>query len=600
MSRGFLLFALLSAFFTPFAIAQVNLTYPSNVPDGVIYVDDNYFGISWELQVVNLITSGTPDTIPVPLQNYLKNVRARMSNPLRMRIGGNSMDNSYYVPAQVPMINGTVDNVNYTPITYGPMFLDTIVRLGDIIGGSQWDVGLGLVHVADGNNTVNLAVTAAQKLGGRLDAFLLGNEPDLYTTHGLRPGQANYTVQNYIDDYANLLGQIHSIPELVNVPMGGPTICCFWDLYTLLANGYLGAFRNYLKYLTIQHYPQNNCFDRPPTFDIGYYTNHANVVGLSTWNLQGVQLAQQSGLNVSMSEFNSVSCGGLPGVSNTFAALLWTIDYALQLASLGYTSAYIHTREPGVTYNLFDPPAANLDQNTPGWTTGAPYHSLLFVTEALHSDGAKGMAVVDVQAPSPTTAANSVAAYAIYPTPNPSIARMPPTRFVIINYAANGPLNFQFNQNNTGVNPTTGGIMSIGTVIVKQLTSSSLTTNANITWGGQVVDGGGNLQGTVANNAVNGCGSATGCTISVPGPGAVIVYLDSPDSSISNAPNTTGTNGANPDASETSTEEVPAASFDPGYLNGNKARHRFSGRLELGWTCTIWGLGTLAFLSSFW
>ncbi|KIO15591.1 glycoside hydrolase family 79 protein [Tulasnella calospora MUT 4182] len=177
------------------------------------------------------------------------------------------------------------------------------------------------------------------------------------------------------------------------------------------------------------------------------------------------------------------------------------------------------------------------------------------------------MAVVDLQAPSPTTAANSVAAYAIYPTPNPSIARMPPTRFVIINYAANGPLNFQFNQNNTGVNPTTGGIMSIGTVIVKQLTSSSLTTNANITWGGQVVDGGGNLQGTVANTAVNGCGSATGCTISVPGPGAVIVYLDSPDSSISNAPNTTGTNGANPDASETSTEVVPAASFDPGYLN---------------------------------
>ncbi|KAG8905052.1 hypothetical protein FRC01_008498, partial [Tulasnella sp. 417] len=431
--------------------------------------------------------------------------------------------------------------------------------LGDIIGGSQWDVGLGLVHVADGNNTVNLAVTAAQKLGNRLDAFLLGNEPDLYSSHGLRPGQANYTVQNYIDDYANILGQIHSIPELVNVPMGGPTICCSWDLYTLLANGYLGAFRPFLKYLTLQHYPQNNCFDRPLSFDIGYYTNHANVMGLATYNLQGVRLAQESGLNVSMSEFNSVSCGGYPGISNTFAALLWTIDYALQLASLGYTSAYIHTREPGVTYNLFDPPAANLDQNTPGWTTGAPYHSLLFISEALHTDGAKGMGVVDIQAPSPTTAANSVAAYAIYPTPLPSIARMPPTRFVIINYAANGPLTFQFNQNNTGVNPTTGGIMSIGTVTVKQLTAASLATNANITWAGQVVDGGGNLQGTVANTTVTGCGSATGCAIEVPGPGAVIVYLDGPDSTIASAPDT-GTNSAGPNASETSTEVVPAAS----------------------------------------
>ncbi|KAG8978308.1 hypothetical protein FRB90_008455, partial [Tulasnella sp. 427] len=419
MGRKHLLFTLLTIFVAPLTTttAQVTLTYPSNVPDGAIYVDDNYFGISWELQVVNLIMGNSPDAIPVPLQNYLKNIRGRMSNPLRMRIGGNSLDNSYYVPAQTSMINGTVDNVGYTPITYGPIFLDTIVRLGDIIGGAQWDVGLGLVHVAEGNNTASLALTTVQKLGNRLDSFLLGNEPDLYTTHNLRPGQANYTVQNYIDDYANLLGQIHSIPDLVNVPMAGPTICCFWDLYTLLSNGYLGAFRNYLKYLTIQHYPQNNCFNQTPSFDLGYYTNHANVVGLATWNIQGVQLAQQSKLNVSMSEFNSVSCGGYPGVSNTFGALLWTIDYALQLASLGYTSAYIHTREPGVTYNLFDPPAANLDQNTPGWTTGAPYHAMLFVTEALHSSG--GMAVVDVQAPSPTTAANSVAAYAIYPTPNP-------------------------------------------------------------------------------------------------------------------------------------------------------------------------------------
>ncbi|KAG9037171.1 hypothetical protein FS837_001498, partial [Tulasnella sp. UAMH 9824] len=356
-----------------------------------------------------------------------------------------------------------------------------------------------------------------------------------------------------IDDYANILGQIHSIPELVNAPMGGPTICCSWDLYTLLTNGYLGAFRAFLKYLTIQHYPQNNCFAQPPAFDIGYFTNHANVVGLSTYNLQGVRYAQQEGLNVSMSEFNSVACGGYPGVSNTFAALLWTIDYALQLASLGYTSAYIHTREPGVTYNLFDPPAANLDQNMPGWTTGAPYHSLLFVTDALHSEG-KGMAVVDLQAPSPENAANSVAAYAIYPTGDSSsgIARMPPTRFVIINYAANGPLNFQFNQNNTGVTPAIGGLMSIGKVNVKQLTADALPTNANITWAGQVVDGGGNLQGTPTNITVTGCGSSKGCTIEVPGPGAVVVYLDGPDSSIAGAPNTTG----DPNASQTSTEEV--------------------------------------------
>jgi hypothetical protein len=41
------------------------------------------------------------------------------------------MDNSYYVPSQTVMINGTVDNVNYNPIAFGerrsfPCFHDHI------------------------------------------------------------------------------------------------------------------------------------------------------------------------------------------------------------------------------------------------------------------------------------------------------------------------------------------------------------------------------------------------------------------------------------------------------------------------------------------
>lgn len=69
---------------------------------------------------------------------------------------------------------------------------------GNAIGGATWDVGLSLTHLADYNNTVQLALYAHNVLGNNLESFLLGNEPDLYLQQNKRPGQANYTLQNYV------------------------------------------------------------------------------------------------------------------------------------------------------------------------------------------------------------------------------------------------------------------------------------------------------------------------------------------------------------------------------------------------------------------
>jgi hypothetical protein len=45
-----------------------------------------------------LCTGGqTVDTIPNAVKNYLHNVNARFDKPLRIRIGGNSMDGSVFV-----------------------------------------------------------------------------------------------------------------------------------------------------------------------------------------------------------------------------------------------------------------------------------------------------------------------------------------------------------------------------------------------------------------------------------------------------------------------------------------------------------------------
>ena len=99
---------------------------------------------------------------------------------MRLRIGGNSMDSSTYVFNQPNMITiqGPVTNIHDIQVTYGPLMLDTLVRLGDEIGGAQWLVGLSLININNIDATVALAVNATNKLGDRLDAFLLGNVPD--------------------------------------------------------------------------------------------------------------------------------------------------------------------------------------------------------------------------------------------------------------------------------------------------------------------------------------------------------------------------------------------------------------------------------------
>ena len=59
--------------------------------------------------------------MPNAMKNYLSNIHARMSNPLRIRIGGNSMDGSQYVPSQMDMITLTDPDAYFNDVR--PIFL---------------------------------------------------------------------------------------------------------------------------------------------------------------------------------------------------------------------------------------------------------------------------------------------------------------------------------------------------------------------------------------------------------------------------------------------------------------------------------------------
>ncbi|TFK43725.1 glycoside hydrolase family 79 protein [Crucibulum laeve] len=485
-------------------------------------VESNFLGISFELSFMDEYFGNDTSTIPKTMMTYLSALRSRTgSNPLLLRVGGNSMDSSTYVPTQgSPMLQlqSGPANSNNQPVNYGPVLWDVMNKVSNDLNGTKYLVGLSLLD-PNSSNIPLLAGGAQKSLGDHLDAFLLGNEPDLYTSHGNRPGLKNYTVQNYLDEFRNVSDHLTNTVGgniLDQHDIAGPTICCNWNLDELLNEGYITKFNNFLKYITLQHYPQNNCFGSY-AYELPWYLQHANVVTLGAWQRSGIALARSASKPVVMSEFNSASCGGIPKISDTFGVgTLWTVDYTLQLASVGYTTAYLHTRERGISYNLFAPPAG--PNGGPGaWTTNPPYYALLATTEILKS--ANGGIVVDLNLAQSKTDLNAkVAGYAVYDSGNFTVQQI-----ALFNYA-----------NTTSATSTFTLPSSVfatnakSSVIVKYLTSPSMNESTNIAWGGQTLAGvsDGQLVSSSsswvkANDKLN---CSNGCTVTVPGTTLAVVF----------------------------------------------------------------------------
>lgn len=527
---------LLSPFFaSAFAQAAIQVSPPAAPPgDNVTAVYSNFFGISFELSFINYYLGNDTASMPQPVLNYLGALHNRSSDrPLRLRLGGNSMDSSTYVPDQQQLLMFTDPNanVNDQPVSFGSALFDVMGSLGTKVGTVEWLIGLSL---RDPNSTnIPLVAGDAQKhLGDALDAYLLGNEPDLYTSHGNRPGMANYTVYDYVGDYWVATGNLQHTPTDGDVlkldKIAGPTICCAWDLDGVLTSGWYTSFQDVLKYITLQHYPQNNCFGHYE-YHLDYYMSHTQTVMLAKWQEPGLQIIASTPSDqrkpVLMDEFNSASCGGVPE-SNMFGVGLWTADYALQMASVGYSGAYLHTREPGVSYNIFDPPHSF--PGGPGtWTTNTNFYAMLAVTEALQN--ANGTRVVDLNIDNSQSDYAAVhAGYALYDKNTGA-----PHALALFNYANASAQSTDF------ALPKDFFAAGAGPVMVRYLSAPTATETANVTWGNFTYSGVGDGMPVAATtqwtDRTYAC--ADGCTVQVPGPGMAVVFITGPPSTT----NTTGT-----------------------------------------------------------
>ena len=110
-------------------------------------------------------------------------------------------------------------------------------------------------------------------------------------------------------------------------------------------------------------YPTDNCFaiyggsGSPHNYQdefINFLTHDGAYSGRGMLNkfLNASSIAQTANKPMIMFETNTASCGGFPGVSDSFGSALWALDYGLQMAYSNFSGALLHVGGSSDTYNV--------------------------------------------------------------------------------------------------------------------------------------------------------------------------------------------------------------------------------------------------------
>lgn len=127
------------------AFAAVSVIIPSSNPStDLTTVYSNFLGISLELSFINYYFGNDSNTLPGAVVQYLTALHERSSGmPVRLRLGGNSMDSSTYVPDQKDIVEFTDPNANSNdqPVNYGEQLFEVMNAMSDKVGGAEYLVG---------------------------------------------------------------------------------------------------------------------------------------------------------------------------------------------------------------------------------------------------------------------------------------------------------------------------------------------------------------------------------------------------------------------------------------------------------------------------
>ncbi|TCD66252.1 hypothetical protein EIP91_001615 [Steccherinum ochraceum] len=488
-----------------------------------------FFGFSIEFSVVTQTVGRNSTFLFVPFLNLMALIAER-AGYVPIRVGGNSQDTATLVdslPDGAVLAKDKADSSNPTQTPELIFTPDIIYMLSNAsaLVPIRWYLGIPMNDTTD--LRLGIAEVAEAVLGDNLLGLQLGNEPDLYAGHGHRA--PTYGPFDYFGEFGvvvNAIGNDSNIPIRNNLV--APSVATGpWTPELVWNTGFIPAYSNVLGSLSVEHYPDDNCaaafpggpFGAPkvPQDVFSNYLNHTSGVQIVAPYLNSSNIAQQAGKPFVMMETNTASCGGFPGVSDSFGSALWGLDYGLQMAYSNFSQALLHVGGTDDTYNPFTPPPTNQSEFHQ-WSVGPLSYSTLVMAETLGNTNTSQL--IDLNANSGNI---YTPAYAIYE--KGSLARV-----ALFNYitdpsgASSYTATISIGGGQTGQpngNPSQ--------VTVKYLVAPSVAEKTNITWAGQTFGGqlasDGRLLGTYDAQTVQCDQTQNTCNVQVPAPGYALVFL---------------------------------------------------------------------------
>jgi len=225
-------------------------------------------------------------------------------------------------------------NVAWTDgVTPRPAWASSVINatelraIGVLARRSGWRILLtvGLAHYVPTAAAREVAA-AHEALGPFLAAVEIGNEPDAYGRHGLR--ELPWIAQGYEEEvtaYREAIAALTPGIAIAGPDVSGPGVFAEWGAAEALAQS--------PALLTGHHYPLG-CAQRPaPSIAalLSATTRGREARSLATY----LSISRSNDVPLRMDESNSVSCGGVAGISDTFASALWASAYITQAMAAG-------------------------------------------------------------------------------------------------------------------------------------------------------------------------------------------------------------------------------------------------------------------------
>ena len=330
-----------------------------------------FLGLSIEYDAVEGYAGEDPKAIDPVFVQLIRNLTPARA-PL-LRIGGDSTDWTWWPAPSVPRPPG----VTYALSTGWVQVTRALAQ------ALRAHLILGINLEADSQEVAAAEVRSLTAGLGHasIEAFELGNEPELYSSFGW------YTDSNGISvpgrppgyDFNAFMGEFSSLARAVSpAPLAGPAIGnsrWFRSLRSFL------AAEPRVRLVTLHRYPLYACSapsTSPVYSTVGKLLAPISSSGLAASVAPYVRIAHARHLALRVDEINADSCGNAPAPAHGFGSALWVLDTLFEMARVGVDGVNIHTY-PGATCRLF-----TLERISGTWSASvAPeYYGMLMFAQA--------------------------------------------------------------------------------------------------------------------------------------------------------------------------------------------------------------------------